>query len=93
MPPIKEAAPQPANKNTEQNMPNVQKMQKVARLPAKMEDHFLQGHKTPRLPRKMDVLKFISGRRSKCTFLNFKIKKNAFRLHEEQTSNGKHDNF
>ena len=41
----------------------------------------------------MDVLKFIGGRRSKCIFLNLKIEKNAFRLHEEQNSKGTNDNF
>jgi hypothetical protein len=41
----------------------------------------------------MDVLKFIGGRRSKCIFLNLKIEKNAFRLHEEQNLNGTNDNF
>jgi hypothetical protein len=52
---------------------------------------FFQGHKKLRLPHKMDMLKFIGGRRSKCIFLNLNIEKNAFRLHEEQ--NGTNDNF
>ena len=41
----------------------------------------------------MDVLKFIGGRRSKCIFLHLKKEKNAFRLHDEQNSNGTNDNF
>ena len=68
------------------------KTQKVAPPASENAIHFcFQGHKKLRLPRKMDMLKFIGGRRSKCIFLNLNIEKNAFRLHEEQ--NGTNDNF
>ena len=90
---MKEAAPQPAKKHKKETIQNVPKTQKVARLPAKMQYDFLQGHKTLRLPRKMDVLNFIGGRRSKCIFWKLKKEKSAFRLHEEQNSNGTNDNF
>jgi hypothetical protein len=72
---------------------SIQKRKKSRACQRKCNTIFLQGHKTLRLPRKMDVLKFIGGRRSKCIFLNLKKEKNAFRLHEEQNSNGTNDNF
>ena len=64
---------------------------KYAKFPAPANKNatniFLQHHKTPRLPGKMDVLKLIGGRRLKRTFFNLK-KKKAFHLHETQISKG-----
>ena len=73
---IKEEAPQPAKKKTQKRPSRTcQKRKKSRACPRKCNTIVLQGHKTLRLPRKMDVLKFIGGRRSKCIFSNLKIEK------------------
>ena len=59
--------------STKKEAPETSKKRKIARAcQRKCKEHFLQRHKTLHLPRKMDVLKFIGKRRSKCTRLNLK---------------------
>ena len=91
-PPQRQEATPKKTKETKSSK-TCQKRKKSRACQRKCDTTFLYDQKTLRLPRKMDVLKFIGGRRSKCIFLQIKNEKNAFRLHETQISNVTNDDF
>jgi hypothetical protein len=87
---MKEAAPQPAKKNHKKRQSRTcQKRKKSRACQRKCNTMLLQGHKSLRPPRKMDVLKFIGGRRSKCFFELKNRKKTRFACTRSKTRTGR----